>query len=106
MTPVTIITGASAGIGAELARVFARQGHALLLVARREQRLQELAAEIASAGAAKPAVLALDLGARDATKRIADAMAERSFELQFIVNNAGFGLIGHAATLPLGEQLT
>ena len=46
MTPVTLITGASAGIGAELARVFAIRGHALVLVARREQRLNELAGQL------------------------------------------------------------
>ena len=51
MTPVTLITGASAGIGTELARVFASHGHALVLVARREQRLNELAAEIAATAA-------------------------------------------------------
>ena len=50
-TPVTIITGASAGIGTELARVFAKNGHALVLVARREDRLKALAAEIAASGA-------------------------------------------------------
>ena len=66
MTPVTVITGASAGIGAELARVFAANGHALVLVARREQRLRALAAEIAAAGHAMPLVLPIDLCA-DAT---------------------------------------
>jgi uncharacterized protein len=105
MTPVAIITGASAGIGAELARVFARHGHTLLLVARREQRLHELADEIAATGASRPAVLALDLAVRDATKRITDALAAKSLEPQYIVNNAGFGLIGHAATLARDEQL-
>ena len=105
MTPVTIITGASAGIGTELARVFARHGHALFLVARREQRLESLAAEIAASGAPRPAVLALDLAARDATKRIAEALAAQSLEPQFIVNNAGFGLVGRAAALSRDEQL-
>jgi short-subunit dehydrogenase len=105
MTPVAIITGASAGIGAELARVFARHGHQLLLVARREQRLHELADEIAATGASRPAVLGLDLAARDATGRIADAMATQRLEPQFVVNNAGFGLIGHASMLPRDEQL-
>ena len=63
MTPVTLITGASAGIGRELARVFARHGHDLVLVARREQRLNELAAEIEASGRPKPLVLAIDSGA-------------------------------------------
>ena len=50
LRPVTIITGASAGIGAALARVFARNGHALALAARREDRLHALADEIAASG--------------------------------------------------------
>ena len=56
MKPVAVITGASAGIGAELARVFAANGHELALVARREQRLRELAEEIAASGRPKPLV--------------------------------------------------
>ena len=52
LRPITVITGASSGIGAALARVFARNGHMLALVARREDRLRALADEIAAAGAA------------------------------------------------------
>ena len=74
MTPVALITGASAGIGTELARVFASHGHALALVARREQRLNELAAEIAATGQAKPLVLAIDLAQPDAAARIGEAL--------------------------------
>jgi short-subunit dehydrogenase len=103
--PVAIITGASAGIGAELARVFAENGHALVLIARREQALQALADEIAAAGRARPTVLALDLAQAGAAERIAAALAERGLEAQYIVNNAGFGLVGRAATLDRAEQL-
>jgi len=67
--PVTVITGASAGIGAALARVFARHGHALALVARREDSLRALADEIAAAGGERPLAIVTDLerpdGARD-----------------------------------------
>jgi len=105
MTPVTLITGASAGIGAELARVFARHGHALVLVARREQRLNELAVELAATGRAKPLVLAIDLAASDAAARIGAALAAHALEPQYIVNNAGFGLVGRAADLDRDEQL-
>ena len=75
MTPVTLITGASAGIGAELARVFARNGHALVLMARRKDRLNALADEIAAAGQPKPLVLALDLAEPGAAARIGEALA-------------------------------
>jgi len=105
MKPVTLITGASAGIGAELARVFARHGHELVLVARREDRLIALADEIAAAGRPRPAVLAIDLGQRDAVARIAAELASRGLEPAIVVNNAGFGLAGAAAALDRDEQL-
>jgi len=105
MKPVTLITGASAGIGSELARVFARHGHELVLVARREDRLIALADEIAAAGRPRPAVLAIDLGQRDATERIAAELSSRGLEPATVVNNAGFGLAGAAADLDRNEQL-
>jgi hypothetical protein len=104
MTPVTVITGASAGIGAELAREFARNGHMLVLVARRKDRLTALATEIAASGKPEPIVLAIDLSLRDAAAQIADALTARSLEPQYVVNNAGFGLIGAAAELDRAEQ--
>jgi len=103
--PVALITGASAGIGAEFARVFARHGHELVLVARREQRLQELAAEIAATGRPRPHVLAVDLGSSSASQQVAAKLAALSVEPQYVVNNAGFGLMGFAAELEPGEQL-
>jgi len=105
MTPVTVITGASAGIGAELARVFAANGHTLVLVARREQRLTALATEIAATGQPKPLVLPCDLALPDAAASIGQALATRALEPEYIVNNAGFGLIGRAADLDRAEQL-
>ncbi len=105
MTPVAVITGASSGIGAELARVFAAHGHELVLVARREDRLNELADEIAASGRSRPTVLAADLSRRDAIAALAAALSSRGFEPQFIVNNAGFGLTGAAAELDRAEQL-
>jgi short-subunit dehydrogenase len=105
MTPVTVITGASAGIGAELARVFAENGHSLALVARREQRLDRLAVEIAATGCPKPLVLPIDLVLPHAAAWIGNALAAHRLEPEYIVNNAGFGLIGGAAELDHAEQL-
>lgn len=105
MTPVVLITGASSGIGAALARVFAAHGHELVLVARRQDRLNALADEIAAAGRSRPAVLAADLERRDAASAIAAELSSRGLEPSVVVNNAGFGLSGAAAAVSRDEQL-
>jgi uncharacterized protein len=105
LRPVTLITGASSGIGSALARVFADNGHAVMLVARRADRLNALADEIAARGHARPALLALDLEASDAAGRIGESLAAHGLEPEIVVNNAGFGLLGEAASLSAPEQL-
>ena len=105
LRPVTVITGASAGIGAALARVFARNGHELALVARREDRLRQLADEIAATGAVKPIVIVADLTQGDAVRQIGEALSAQGAEPQFMVNNAGFGLVGAASLRDRDEQL-
>ncbi len=102
---VTLITGASAGIGTELARVFASKGHRVVLVARRADRLTKLAEEIVAGGAAAPIVIACDLEQPDAGDKIAAALAAEGAEVEFVVNNAGFGLFGKAVELDRAEQL-
>ncbi len=95
MKPVALITGASAGIGVELARVFAAHGHELVLVARREDRLTALADEIAASGRPRPTVLALDLERRDAVGDASPRNCRRAGSSpRIVVNNAGFGLSG------------
>jgi hypothetical protein len=105
LKPITVITGASAGIGAALARVFARNGHRLALVARREDRLQALAGEIAAAGGDRPLVIVADLQRSEATREIGAALAAQGYEPQYMINNAGFGLVGSTASLDRAEQL-
>jgi uncharacterized protein len=102
---VTLITGASAGIGTELARVFAANGHRLALVARRADRLTALAAEIAGRGGAAPIVIPCDLEQPDAGDKIAAALAAAGVEVEYVVNNAGFGLFGNAIELDRAQQL-
>jgi short-subunit dehydrogenase len=103
--PVTLITGASAGIGTALARVFAAHGHDLVLVARRQEALDRVADDIAAAGHGRPRVMSIDLGQRDAPERVAADLEALGLEPEAIVNNAGFGLNGEAAVLDLAEQL-
>lgn len=103
--PAAIITGASSGIGRELARIFAANGHTTVLVARRAEPMLVLADEIAAAGKPRPLVLAIDVTAADAAARIAAFLAEHDLEAGYVVNNAGFGLVGRAAALDRGAQL-
>ncbi len=102
---VTLITGASAGIGTELARVFASNGHRLALTARREDRLSALAAEITASGGAAPIVIPCDLQQPDACDKIEAVLAAAGVEVEYVVNNAGFGLFGHAIKRDRAEQL-
>lgn len=102
--PVAIITGASSGIGLELARIFARNGHRVVIVARSADKLEALADEIEKSGQPRPLVLAIDLEQADAGDRIDAALAQNNLEPQFVVNNAGFGLVGAAASQPRSEQ--
>ena len=103
-TLVTLITGASAGIGTELARVFAANGHRLALVDRRGDRLVALGNEIAGGGPA-PILIPCDLEQPDAGDKIEAALVAAGVEVEFVVNNAGFGLFGHAIELDRQEQL-
>lgn len=102
---LTLITGASSGIGAELARVFARHGHDLALTARRRDALDALAHEIAPPGAAAPLVVPEDLGKPGAADRLATCIAQAGGRVSTLVNNAGFGLNGPVAELDRADQL-
>jgi short-subunit dehydrogenase len=102
---VTLITGASAGIGAELARVFASNGHRVVLVARRAERLAKLAAEITAKGGPAPIVIPYDLEQAEAGDKIAAVLAAEDLEVEYVVNNAGFGLFGNAIERDRAEQL-
>jgi hypothetical protein len=102
---VAIITGASDGIGSELARLMAKKGHDLALVARRRERLEALAAEISGAGRPSPLVIPLDLAEASAPDALAERLRAAGAEPAMLINNAGFGLQGQVAELHAGEQL-
>jgi short-subunit dehydrogenase len=103
--PVTVVTGASSGIGAELAKVFAKAGDEVALVARREQELNALADAVAAAGHMRPHVIPIDLGRVDSPARLAHELLGRGLEPAVIVNNAGFGLLGDVTELDRADQL-
>jgi short-subunit dehydrogenase len=85
--------------------VFADHGHALVLVARRAPLLKELADAIEARGHARPHIIAIDLGEAGAAARIEEYLHASGLEPQFLVNNAGFGLLGLAANLDRAQQL-
>ena len=91
-SPIVLITGASAGLGVEFARQLSATGARLVLVARRRERLEELARELGKARA-----VALDLGQADAAERLLADVAAQGEHVDCLVNNAGFGLRGRIA---------
>src|SRR5436305_13563972 len=104
-SPVALITGASSGIGAALAHVFAQNGHEVVLAARRAPQLAEIAARIRGAGHRPPHILPVDLGRADSAEFIARELSARNLEPAYLINNAGYGLLGPAAKLDRHDQL-
>lgn len=103
--PVALITGASSGIGAAIALVFAQNGHEVVLAARRAPQLAEIASRIRAAGHRVPHIMPVDLSRPDAAEFLAQELSTRNLEPAFLVNNAGYGLLGPAAKLDRNDQL-
>ena len=91
-----LVTGASSGIGAEFARQLAARGMHLILVARREDRLNELAEELDTRHGTRCEVIVSDLSDSQASQRLFDEVANRKIEVELLINNAGFGFVGAA----------
>jgi len=100
-----LITGASSGIGRELARLFAADGAQLVLIARSEGRLRELAGELAAEHGVQAQVVPADLSRPSGPGEIMEALAQRHIEVDVLVNNAGFGAHGPVAGIGAGRQL-
>lgn len=100
-----LVTGASSGIGLELAKLFAANGDDLVLVARREDRLTALAAELSAKHGVTASAVAGDLAKADGVKELAIEIGRKGHVIDVLVNNAGFGLLGPFAKLPFDRQL-
>lgn len=102
---VTLITGASSGIGEAFARRLAANEHNLVLVARSENKLHELCDELMLEYKIMAHYVALDLQEEDADEKLLEETEKHGFEVEWLINNAGFGSMGDFATLDLEKEL-
>ncbi len=100
-----LITGASAGIGVDLAECFAKGGYDLIITARTETALRDVADRLAKTHGVKVTPIARDLGAPGGGTALAREIAQREMGVDVLVNNAGFGQTGGFDTTPIGPQL-
>ena len=101
--PFALITGASGGIGEDLARLVAAGGADVALVARNAERLRALGAELEARYRIKATIIVQDLAAPDATERVMDVTGRQRPEIDILINNAGFGLLGAFAEMPKAD---
>jgi short-subunit dehydrogenase len=100
-----LVTGASSGIGAAIARELARRGHGVTLTARRKDRLVELASELSEQHGVRAEVVACDLSSTAARHRMMKTVAERGLDVEVLVNNAGFGSAGRFQELDADTEV-
>jgi short-subunit dehydrogenase len=105
MKETVLVTGASTGIGREFARIFAADGVDLVLVARREQRMRELADELTAKYGSRVLVIPKDLSVPSSCQEIEEELRKAGVSVDVLVNNAGFGDLGAFAGIPLERQM-
>jgi uncharacterized protein len=104
MGSVALITGASGGLGAEYAKLFAADKHDVALVARRLDRLSALSAKLEKAHGIHAIAIAADLGTPAGPSQVLKEVERRGLEVEFLVNNAGFGTTGRFAELDAARE--
>jgi uncharacterized protein len=100
-----LITGASSGLGAEYAKLFAKDKHDLVLVARRRDRLEALARELRSTHGVTAQVVAADLATPQGAASVVEEVERLGLPIEFLVNNAGFGASGAFVELELAREV-
>jgi short-subunit dehydrogenase len=101
-----LVTGASSGIGEQFAYALAKEGRNLVLVARREDRLTSVAETARKLGAGDIKIIAADLSKRSAAVQLASRLELEQWEVDLLINNAGFGSRGRFTQLPLERELS
>jgi len=102
-TSTAVVTGASSGIGADIARELADRGHGVTLVARREDKLRELAVELAQR--VRVEVIACDVADSSARAGLFNEVDRRGLTVDILVNNAGIGTMGSVAKRPVADEI-
>ena len=100
-----LVTGASAGIGSAFAKELAAGGTNVVFVARRRERLDELAAQFVAQGGVSAEIFAADLASPDAPEKILNFTREKGIKIELLINNAGFGAYGEFPIVELSRQL-
>ena len=105
MNKTVLITGASGGIGKELALLFAKDGYDLFLVSRDEGKLQRVKENLEKEFGVRVGLFPLDLAKADSAKVLADELKQRGVNIDILVNNAGFGLYGEFLSTDLEQEV-
>jgi uncharacterized protein len=103
--PTAVITGASTGLGREFARLCARDGYDVVLIARSRPQLEALAAEIQQDTSRTARVIEKDLSIPDAAREVFDELTSAGLNVELLINNAGFGLVGRFWELDEEQQM-
>jgi short-subunit dehydrogenase len=99
-----VVTGASSGLGLEFAKLLAKKGYHLVLVARRTERLEALKQEILTSYKLDIHVVSLDLSDTTAAKKLLDYTQQKNLKVSILINNAGFGTSGDFLSVPIGKN--